>query len=285
MFGYVMVNKPEMKVKDFERYHSFYCGLCHELKKLYGPVGQATLTYDMTFLVILLTGLYEPKTEESSRHCVVHPVGKHPFAVNEYSAYCAEMNLLLAYYNSLDKWKDERKTAGFFASKVIQCKCRSLEQKYPRQAEAIRTSLSRLSEIEAGKDASIDEAAGCTGDLLAEIFVCREDVWSERLRKIGFYLGKFIYLCDAWEDIDKDMEKGLYNPFVSMRAQMAGDDSRFDEECLGILRSMMAECALQFEALPIVEEVDILRNILYAGVWVRYRAALTEKRQKERVHE
>ena len=121
--------------------------------------------------------------------------------------------------------------------------------------------------------------------LLAEIFVCREDVWSERLRKIGFYLGKFIYLCDAWEDIDKDMEKGLYNPFASMRAQMAGDESRFDEECLGILRSMMAECALQFEALPIVEEVDILRNILYAGVWVRYRAALTEKRQKERVHE
>ena len=42
MFGYVMVNKPEMKVKDFERYHSFYCGLCHELIKVYGPVGQAT---------------------------------------------------------------------------------------------------------------------------------------------------------------------------------------------------------------------------------------------------
>ena len=280
MFGYVMVNKPEMKVKDFERYHSFYCGLCHELKKVYGPIGQATLTYDMTFLVVLLTGLYEPRTEESSCRCVVHPVGKHPIAVNEYSTYCAEMNLLLTYYNSRDKWNDERQLGGLLASKVIQCKCRSIEARYPRQAEAIRNSLKRLADIEKGKEATIDEAARCTGELLAEIFVCREDMWSERLRKIGFYLGKFIYLCDAWEDVDKDMEKGLYNPFSSMREQ-----EKFDESCLSILRSMMAECALQFEALPIVEEIDILRNILYSGVWVRYGAVLTEKRQKERAHE
>ena len=65
MFGYVTVNRPEMKVKEFERYRAFYCGLCHELRAVYGPIGQATLTSDMTFLVILLTGLYEPKTEES----------------------------------------------------------------------------------------------------------------------------------------------------------------------------------------------------------------------------
>ena len=72
MFGYVMVNKPEMKVKDFERYHSFYCGLCHELKKLYGPVGQATLTYDMTFLVMLLSDLYDVKDEERCCRCMMN---------------------------------------------------------------------------------------------------------------------------------------------------------------------------------------------------------------------
>ncbi|MBQ8813235.1 MAG: hypothetical protein IJZ85_01885 [Lachnospiraceae bacterium] len=280
MFGYVTVNKPEMKVKDFERYHAFYCGLCHELKRLYGPAGQATLTYDMTFLVILLTGLYEPETEMGTCRCVVHPVGKHPIAVNKYSTYCAEMNLLLAYYNCLDKWNDERQLGGLLASKVIQCKCRSVENRYPRQAQAIKTSLERLAEIEKGREASIDEAARCTGELLAEIFVCHEDMWAERIRKMGFYLGKFIYLCDAWEDVDKDAEKGLYNPFSSLRGR---DD--FDESCLAVLKSMMAECALQFEALPIVEEVDILRNILYSGVWVRFGAVQKEKRQKERVHE
>lgn len=275
MFGYITVNKPEMKVKDFERYHAFYCGLCHELKKAYGPVGQATLTYDLTFLVILLTGLYEPETEESACRCPAHPVGKHPIAVNEYSTYCAEMNLLLAYYNSLDKWKDERHFSGFLAAKVLQYKCRAIEKRYPRQAGAVKSSLERLAEIEKEKGASIDEAARCTGELLAEIFVYREDMWSERLRRMGFYLGKFIYLYDAWEDIEKDEKKGLYNPFGQMRGQ-----DGFDENCFSILKSMMAECARQFEALPIVEEIDILRNILYSGVWMRYGAVLKEKRQK-----
>lgn len=276
MFGYVTVNRPEMKVKEFDRYRSFYCGLCHELRAVYGPVGQATLTYDMTFLVILLTGLYEPETRESECRCLVHPVGKHPVAQNEFSRYGAEMNLLLAYYNSLDKWNDEKKLYGLTAAKVLQRKCRAIERKYPRQAEAVKRSLEALSQIESGKEATIDEAARCTGELLAELFVYREDMWAETLRKVGFYLGKFIYLCDAWEDLEKDLEKGLFNPFARLKGK-----EEFEEQCAGILTSMMAECAMEFEKLPIVEEIEILRNILYSGVWMRYDAALQEKRQKK----
>lgn len=263
-------------MKEFERYRSFYCGLCHELRAVYGPIGQATLTYDMTFLVILLTGLYEPETRESERRCLVHPVGKHPFAVNVYSRYGAEMNLLLTYYSSLDKWKDEKKVYGLTAAKVLRRKCREIERRYPRQAQAVKRSLETLSRIESGRAATIDEAARCTGELLGELFVYREDMWAETLRKVGFYLGKFIYLCDAWEDLEKDLEKGLYNPF----ARLKGEED-FEEQCAAILTSMMAECAIQFEKLPIVEEIQILRNILYSGVWMRYDAVLQEKRQKK----
>lgn len=276
MFGYVTVNRPEMKVKEFERYRAFYCGLCHELRAVYGPIGQATLTYDMTFLVILLTGLYEPKTEESECRCLVHPVGKHPFLVNEYSRYGAEMNLLLTYYNSLDKWADEKKIYGLAAAKALEKKCEKLTGKYPRQAKAIRTSLEKLASIEAGQTATIDEAARCTGELLAEVFVYREDEWADALRKVGFYLGKFIYLCDAWEDLEKDLEKGLYNPFAGLHGC-----EDFEEQCSSVLTSMMAECARAFEYLPIVEEINILRNILYSGVWMRYDAKRQEKKQKK----
>ena len=73
MFGYVVMNKPEMKFKDYDLYRSFYCGLCHELKDRYGFSGQLSLTYDMTFVVILLSALYEPDTEEGARRCIVHP--------------------------------------------------------------------------------------------------------------------------------------------------------------------------------------------------------------------
>ena len=64
MFGYIVMNKPEIKFKDFDLYRSFYCGLCRELKSKYGISGQISLTYDMTFVVILLSALYESPTQK-----------------------------------------------------------------------------------------------------------------------------------------------------------------------------------------------------------------------------
>ena len=55
MFGYVTVNKPEMKVKDYERYRMYYCGVCHALRNTDGAMGQMSLTYDSTFAAVLLT--------------------------------------------------------------------------------------------------------------------------------------------------------------------------------------------------------------------------------------
>ena len=59
MFGYVTIDKPELKIREFELYRSFYCGLCRELRERHGIPGQITLTYDMTFVVMLLSSLYE----------------------------------------------------------------------------------------------------------------------------------------------------------------------------------------------------------------------------------
>ena len=70
MFGYVTVNRPELKVKELELYRSYYCGLCAELHRRYGRKGQLLLSYDCTFLLLLLTGTYEPEETEKlvSRH-------------------------------------------------------------------------------------------------------------------------------------------------------------------------------------------------------------------------
>ena len=57
MFGYVVVNKPEMKFKEFDVYHAYYCGLCKTLKNNYGLRAQAALNFDMNFLAIFLLNL------------------------------------------------------------------------------------------------------------------------------------------------------------------------------------------------------------------------------------
>ena len=108
MFGYVIINKPEMKLKDFDLYRSYYCGLCRDLKESFGFKGQLTLNYDLTFLAILLDGLYEDNTTISECRCIVHPFSKHATRRNEYTDYAADMNVLLTYYQCLDDWKDEK---------------------------------------------------------------------------------------------------------------------------------------------------------------------------------
>ncbi len=102
MFGYISINKAEMKFKDYDVYHSYYCGLCKVLKECYGRRGQVTLSFDMTFLVILLTGLYEPDTKTEMVRCIAHPMQKHAAKTNEFTEYAAAINMLLSYYKCED---------------------------------------------------------------------------------------------------------------------------------------------------------------------------------------
>lgn len=108
---------------------------------------------------------------------------------------------------------------------------------------------------------------------MAELFVYRQDEWEDSLRKIGFFLGKFIYLMDAYEDVEDDIKSGCYNPLKSRFR----DNPEFAMDCRQILTLMMAECSREFEKLPILLHVEILRNILYSGVWCRY-TMVTAKR-------
>ena len=119
--------------------------------------------------------------------------------------------------------------------------------------------------------------AGLSGRFLGEIFVCREDVWQDQLRALGFYLGKFVYLMDALEDMEKDRKKGNYNIFRSFSEK---HPETFALEAEGILVDMMSCCSREFEKLPVLKNADILRNILYSGVWCKY--ALMQEKQKNK---
>lgn len=76
--------------------------------------------------------------------------------------------------------------------------------------------------------------------------------------------------------MEADIRKGTSNPLKHMY-----ENPDFEEECKTILMMMMSECCKEFEKLPILEHVEILRNILYSGVWCRYEA-VREKRKAGR---
>lgn len=278
MFGYVVMNKPEIKFKDFDLYRSFYCGLCRELREKYGIAGQISISYDMTFVLVLLSGLYEPPTRTGTTRCAIHPVKRQPVRKNEITEYAAAMNLLLTYYKCMDDWEDEHKVFRLAYAKILEMTgVKSNSRKafeYREKAEKIVQGLRQLSGLEKAGETDIDKMAGCFGHILEEVFAYRKDVWEPTLRRMGFYLGKFIYLLDAYDDVEEDEKKGNYNPFATL-----SQEEDFAEQVRSLLILMMAEACREFEKLPIIKYADILRNILYSGVWCRFEA-VTQKRKE-----
>ena len=280
MFGYIIVNKQELKFREFDVYQSYYCGLCQSLKERFGRRGQLTLSYDMTFVALLLSALYDEPVESSTCKCVAHPFEAHATSRSVFTDYAADMNLLLSYYKCLDDWTDEHKKKAWINSRLLRSKVKQIEKTYPEKVKLIRDMLAQISSCEKANEQDLDKMAGLFGEIMAEIFVWKQDIWKDSLHRMGFFLGKFIYLMDAYEDMEKDEKDGNYNVFLLRRKKLS-DDEAFEQEAYQILQMMMAECSRIFEKLPILEHAEILRNILYSGVWCRYEMIQKKRKQKD----
>ncbi len=275
MFGYVTINEKDLSQQQRERYHDCYCGLCRTLGKQHGFTGRFTLSYDLTFLKILLGALYETDDQTGTQRCLPHPLKAHPYIVNKFDTYAADLSIALAYHNSLDDWNDDKNIASLALSKIEQGTYLKISSKYPRQCAAICHCLSELSRFESENSTNLDSVSSCFGELMAELFDYKKDEWSNTLRDVGFYLGKFIYLMDAYEDLPKDIKHKRYNPFTLMSAE-----ADYEERVKDYLTAAIAACANAFERLPVLQDADILRNILYSGVWTRYAILQKQKEQK-----
>lgn len=261
MFGYVTANKPELKMREFSRYKAFYCGLCRRLGKNNGVFSRLTLSYDMTFLILLLSSLYEPEEQQEKHRCLIHPGKKQWMICNQITDYASDMNVLLSCYHFQDDWEDERSISGFCGMKVFAERAKKIAEQYPRQAKVIQEQLGRLAELEQKGITEPDAISRPFGELMSELFVYREDAFQDILRGFGFYLGKYIYLLDAFMDLEKDLKKGSFNPFRG-----STDREDFEESLRQMLEGTIRQAVAEFEKLPLEQDLPILRNILYEGV-------------------
>ena len=268
MFGYVLASKDSLTQEQLSRYRACYCGLCRALKRRHGELPRLTLNFDMTFLVLLLTAMYEPEETAEEFRCLIHPTKTRCGFHSRFTDYAADLNVVLAYFNCLDDWKDGKNPVRLAEAKLLETACETAQRTWPRQCANLRACLDELSEIENGENAGPDAAADCFGKLMGELFVYYEDEWAGRFRVFGEALGRFIYMMDACVDLEKDKKHGQYNPFLSL-----GRESLTDPEIKAILEMLIGECAAEFEKLPIIQDAGILRNILYSGVWTQYELA------------
>lgn len=271
MFGYVTANWKELEKHQQDRYGSIYCGICRSIRLQSGQIARLGLSYDMAFLALLLMSLYEPEEESGKNRCLVHPLKRHSWVDNPYIRYSADMNVALAYYNCLDDWQDDRSISSKTMADMLEKCLPEIQSRWPRQCTAIRNCLQKLSELEKANCSNPDEPAGVFGELMGELLVYEEDLWAPTLRQMGQALGRFIYLMDAALDYEKDARKGKYNPYLAMGS---GKDLARWEEYLVLT---MARCVSHFERLPLVQDKALLDNILYSGVWVKFRGKSTKE--------
>ena len=265
MFGFIMANIRELSKPLRDRYSAVYCGICRQIRSCASNPARLGLSYDMAFLALLLMSLYEPEETVGDNACMLHPIRHRAWVDNAYIRYGAEMNVVLAYYNAMDDYTDDKSLPAKAMAAVFGSALPEIAERYPRQCEAIRTCIAELNALEGENCANPDLPAACFGRLMGELLVYREDIWSETLRQMGMALGRYIYLADAAVDYRRDRRKKQYNPFLAMGT---GEDWRCWEEYLVLA---MGRCTDYYERLPLVQDKALLDNILYSGVWIEYR--------------
>ena len=276
MFGYLTADTATLTEEQLKRYQACYCGLCRSLEKRHGQLSRLTLNYDVTFLVLLLSSLYEPAETAGEGTCIRHPKTPQPWINNEICDYAADVNLALAYLKCLDDWEDEGSLPALAQARVLRPGYHRVKKAYPRQCAAMEQALKDLHAIEKENREAPDTAAACFGRLMAELFVYKEDRWADTLRHMAHALGRFLYLMDACMDLNSDTLHNNYNPFRRYY-RCPDNEQRFRD----ILKMQLGECVFYFDKLPLVQDAGLLKNILCAGLWARFDRKFKVDERKE----
>lgn len=280
MFGYVTPLKMEMKIKDYEKFKAYYCGLCNSIKCNFGNVPRLTLNYDMTFLAVLLDSLSEDKYNFTEFKCLMHPLKKRIMLNNnaalDYAAFC---NTTLAYYKLMDDVEDNKNMKSKVFSIFLKNYLKKSKVENKAVMEYTKEKLLLLNTLEANysnisidEQLSIDELSHVFADLTGFIvsFYYNEASFKDNLYWLGYNLGKWIYIIDAYDDLEKDIKSNSFNAINSLLNTENLDFKSFSTKIKSRIDFILVTCADQclkyLNTLPLIKNEDILYNILELGL-------------------
>lgn len=268
MFGYIKPYRPELKIREAEEYKSIYCGLCKELGKSYGLFAKMTLSYDFAFMAMLFMSINSEicPTEEKCR-CIVHPIKEQCFcSKNSATSLSATAAVILVYYKLKDDLADKGTIKKILAFLLMPFAKAARKKALAGGGDAvfIDNAVQKMTEaqlsLEKASCARSDEAAEPTAKFIEEIITLGGKKEDERaLRRFGYLLGRYIYLCDAMDDLEDDRKKGNYNPFVF------GEKKAFDDAKSAIFVTV-AELSDDLALLPLDRYKEIVENIICMGL-------------------
>ncbi len=271
MFGYIRADKPELKVKELEMYKAVYCTLCKAMGKSYGIFSRFTLSYDFTFLALLNLALKEECSGIKRGHCVFNPLKR--------CNYCKDLNsfempsaaaMIMLYYKLKDNLKDEKsfKKIGYaLMFPIFSSAHKKAAKNYPQIEKYVYQYISAQNRLEEENCTELDRAADPTAKALSQILsLCSEDDTGKRvLERLGYCIGRYIYILDAACDFKDDVKKNSYNVLSEggIKTELSETDKKKITEQLYFC---VNEAGKAFELLDVKKYKSILGNIIYLGL-------------------
>lgn len=279
MFGYVRIAKPELRVKEYETYKAVYCSLCRALGKHYGFLSRLTLSYDFTFLALLNMALKDGCDGFERKRCAFNPLKKCNYCKNgEALEMPSAAAMIMLYYKLKDNIADEKgiKKAGFVCLLPFFARAhKKAAAAFPEIEKIVSEYISEQARLEKQGCTQLDPIADPTAKALAKILMlCSEDSVQKRvLERLGYCIGRYIYILDAACDLPDDIKNDSYNV---LKNGLTGEPEQYAKDrTVPQLYFCVNEAGRAFELLDIKKYKSILGNIIYLGLEDTFKKELS----------
>jgi len=277
MFGYVVPLNPELKMKDYKVYKGYYCGLCKQIHREYSLFSRFFLNYECTFIYMLFSSLSPETPQTKNEACIASPFVKRPVIYAPEASYAAALNLLFGYNKLKDDAVDDRDIFCYILKGLFTGLYKKSGRRFEKGLDTVTMRLDALNALEKQNEPSLDKTAHEFAGLIGEILKYAPYDWldiekREFLYEFGYNLGRFIYILDAYDDLEKDIKKRHYNPvlfrfdYTGGRDGLAGFKAGIKEDMEFNLFYSLSQAAKAYESLKIEKNRDLLDNIIYLGL-------------------
>lgn len=284
MFGYVTVCRKAMSQENYDLFRAYYCGVCKATGKCASQIARMGLSYDITFLALILSAVIPDEDTKKESTCIAHPFKKRMYVCeSSVTDYAACMGVILTYLKFRDDMEDDKSVKSAALSAMFYSGVRKARRGYKRQYDEMILQLRKLSELERKNSSDIDECADCFAKILETLFT-PDFIANAELRRIlawfGYNIGRWIYIIDAYNDIDKDRKKNNFNPFLANEYEDFEKYKNDLKERLEMsLTFTLENAASAFELMKIYKNRSVAEHIIYCGLPSKQASILGEENE------
>lgn len=288
MFGYVIPDKPNLYMKDFFAFRAFYCSLCKATGKQSGTLMRFATNYDATILNILVHNIVNQKVEIKKQRCILHPfTRKEMVVVDELTRKVADVNTLLMYYKLNDNILDGDNVKKCKAIKrLLKRKFKKAHKRHPLAVRAITLNYTSLMLTENANSTSIDELSEPFSEMMRSLGEYLTGNTTHEVGMVFYCLGKWVYLIDALDDYDEDVEKERYNPWYAYFGGIKDKETLIKEkksEILSIFNNVIDLLIENYDTLQMPIQEGVLTNTFYYGLKVQTNRILQGDKKCQKI--